>query len=47
MFEIAGGILLALCIVVVGALAIVNWRLMLAAAAVLFVLVALIAPLAR
>lgn len=47
MFEIAGGILLALCIVVVGALAIVNWRLMLAAATVLFVLVALIAPLAR
>ena len=47
MLEIAGGILLALCLVVVGALAIVNWRLMIAAAAVLFVLVALIAPLAR
>jgi hypothetical protein len=47
MFEIAGGILLALCLVVVGTLAIVNWRLMLAAAAVLFVLVAIVAPLAR
>ena len=47
MFEIAGGILLALCIVVVGALAIVNWRLMIAAAAILFVLVALVVPLAR
>lgn len=47
MFEIAGGILLALCLVVVGALAIVNWRLMIAAAAILFVLVALIVPLAR
>lgn len=47
MFEIAGGILLALCIVVVGTLAIVNWRLMLVAAAVLFVLVAIVAPLAR
>lgn len=47
MFEIAGGILLALCIVVVGALALVNWRLMLVAAAILFVLVAIVAPLAR
>lgn len=47
MLEIAGGILLALCLVVVGALAIVNWRLMIAAAAVLFVLVALVVPLAR
>ncbi len=47
MFEIAGGVLLALCLVVVGALAIVNWRLMIAAAAVLFVLVALVVPLAR
>lgn len=45
MFEIAGGILLALCLVVVGTLAIVNWRLMLAAVAVLFVLVAIVAPL--
>jgi hypothetical protein len=33
--------------VVVGTLAIVNWRLMLAAVAVLFVLVAIVAPLAR
>ncbi len=47
MFEIAGGILLALCLVVVGALAIVNWRLVIAAAAILFVLVALVVPLAR
>lgn len=47
MFEIAGGVLLALCLVVVGALSIVNWRLMIAAAAVLFVLVALVVPLAR
>lgn len=39
MFEIAGGILLAL--------AIVNWRLVIAAAAILFVLVAIVAPLAR
>lgn len=47
MFEIAGGILLALCLLVVGALALVNWRFMIAAAAVLFVLVALVVPLAR
>jgi len=47
MFEIAGGILLALCLLVVGALAIVNWRLVIAAAAILFVLVALVVPLAR
>ena len=47
MFEIAGGILLALCLLVVGALAIVNWRLMIAVAAILFVLVALVVPLAR
>lgn len=47
MFEIAGGVLLALCLLVVGALAIVNWRLVIAAAAILFVLVALVVPLAR
>lgn len=48
MLQIAGGILLALgFIVVVAVLALVNWRLMVAAAAVLFLLWAIAAPLAR
>lgn len=47
MLQIAGGILLALGFIVVAVLALVNWRLMVAAAAVLFLLWAIAAPLAR